>query len=135
MSDDLGPNDFIDALGDTVTVVALVIVLLLLVPLVVRAVRARRRRAESAEDLAADCRRARDELVAIGEVLRRLDVDVPGIDQGGRDALARALDLYDQADRELAKADTRRRLQRAQVTLGEARAHAEVARRTLSAAP
>jgi hypothetical protein len=130
-------GDFLDDVGDTIRTVffavGAAIVLVLLIPLVVWGLRARRRRAEGAEDLALDREAARDELVAIGEILRELDVDVeaPG-DPAARDALAKAIDLYDRADRDVAKADIRRRLDRAEISLGKARSAAVIARRRLS---
>jgi hypothetical protein len=92
---------------------------------------------EGAEELATDCAAARDELVAIGDLVRELDIDaeMPDAPQAGKDALARALELYKRADRELARATTRRRLQRAQATIAQARGEVERARRDLGAAP
>ncbi|HEV2814110.1 MAG TPA: hypothetical protein VGW10_12730 [Solirubrobacteraceae bacterium] len=141
VTDDFGVGDFLDDVGNTLKIVLFgvggVIAIVLLTPLVIYGLRERRRRAEGADELAADRARARDDLIAVGEILRELDVDpdMPGIDTEGREALAQAIELYGRADRELAKATTRRRLDRARVTLNSARSQADVAHRRLTAAP
>src|SRR5687767_1519794 len=109
--DDLGANDFLDGIGDTVRVVAYsiagVIAFMLLVPLAVWGVRSYRRRRAGAEDLEADRDAAREELIKVGDMLRELDLDaeMPGADPAGKEALGNAIDLYDRAGRELTKAN------------------------------
>jgi hypothetical protein len=118
-----------------VFVILAIFALIVLIPLTVWAVRARRRRADSAEGMEIDRERAKQDLVDLGDMLRELDevdVEVPGIDPDGKEALARALELYDRADRELRKASTRRRLDAARTTLNSARSQAVIARRRLS---
>lgn len=140
-SDDLGFGDFLDDVGHAFKVVLFgvggVLVLLLLTPLVIYGLRARRRRAEGAEELAARRADAREELVAVGSVLRELDLDaeMPGADPAGREALGAAIELYNRADRALAKATTPRRLERARTTLYAARDQAELARGRLTTLP
>jgi hypothetical protein len=138
---DGGVGEVVEDVGNAIRVVVWgiggAIALAILTPLAVFAVRARRRRAESAEDLEVARQAAREELVAVGEILRELDLDaeMPSADAGGRDALGRAIDLYDRAGRELQRADTHRRLRRAHRTVARAREEAHLARRRLTQAP
>jgi hypothetical protein len=136
--DDGGIGEAVDDVSDAIRIVVWgvggVIALAILIPLLVFAVRARRRRAEGAEDLALAREGLEAELVAVGDVLRDLDLDaeMPGADPAGREALGRAIEHYDRAGRELARARTARRLHRAQSTIARARNEAELARRRLS---
>jgi hypothetical protein len=72
----------------------------------------------------------RDELVALGEELQSLDLDVdmPNASARGRDEYARALNLYDRANRLLLKDDP------SEVELYEARRSIEEGRKRLAAA-
>ena len=65
--------------------------------------RGRRRRREIAEQVADLRRAARDDLVALGDDVRAIDVDVemPGVDPAAREDLSTALARYDQAERAL----------------------------------
>jgi hypothetical protein len=133
--DDVG--DTVEGIGDAVRIVIFVIgavvVLVIAVPLLLMARRVRRERADLAEDFDDECSAARDELVAVGDLVRELDItaQMPGADPGGLEALGRAVDLYGRAERQLGKADNPRRLHRARVTLGEAREQGELARTRL----
>jgi hypothetical protein len=135
--DDFGIGDAVDDVGNAFQLAVFgvggAVALLVLTPLVLYGLRVRRARREGEEDLEIDCAAARDELIAIGESVRELDIDaeMPGASPAGREALARAVELYGRADRELAKANTRRRLQRAQATLAQARSEADSARSRL----
>lgn len=135
--DDVG--DTVDGIGDAVRIVIFaigaVVVLIVLVPLLLMARRAHRDRADREEDLEEQRSIARDELVALGDLVRELDItaQMPGADPSGLDALGRAIDLYGRAERQLRKADSPRRLHRAQTTLRQAREQGELARRRLDA--
>jgi hypothetical protein len=131
-------NDFLDDIGDTLKTVLFafiaIVAFLVLVPFLIWGYRARRRRADDQEGLQIAREKARQDLVDVGGTLRELDavdVDAPGIDPAGRDALSRALELYDQADRELKRANTRRRVDQARTTLNTAISQATIARRRL----
>ena len=130
----LGMNEFLNDLDVLVRVVGFAILLALITPLVVRGVRSRRLRHAADEELEAARETARGELVAVGEVFRELDLDaeMPDADPAGRDALAAAIELYHRADRELAAAATRPKLDGARATLAAARDQATIARRRLS---
>lgn len=130
----LGANEFLNDLDVVVQVVGFAILLLLLTPLVVRRVRERRLRRAAQEDLEALRSGARDELVAVGQTLRDLDIDadMPDADPAGRDALGNAIDLYHRADREVVEAGTPHELERARATVESARDQATIARRRLS---
>ena len=138
---DGGFGEVVDDIGDAVRVVVFgiggAVLLAVLIPLLVFGVRARRRRAETAEDVAVARENLEADHVAIGDILRDMDIDaeMPGADPAGREALGRAIELYDRAGRELPRANTHRRLHRAQSTLAQARTAAEDARRRLSGEP
>jgi hypothetical protein len=91
----------------------------------------RRRRAVAEEREQLTTRDARDELVAFGEEIRALDLDVdmPGVSQAARDEYERALGLYDHANQLLADDpsdvelnEARRALEEGHVRLAAARA-------------
>jgi hypothetical protein len=90
----------------------------------------RRRQAAAAERDQLTTRDTRDELVAFGEEIRALDLDVdmPGVSQAARDEYGRALELYDRANRLLADDDP------SEVELHEARRSVEEGRARLAAA-
>jgi hypothetical protein len=133
--DDGGFGDMLDDVGSAIRAVVFgvggLIALLILIPILVRLHRLWRARREGAEDLEAGRARAREALLAVGDLVRELDIDaeMPGADATGKEALGRAIELYDRAGRELAKATTSRRLQRAHATIRQARQEAEQARR------
>jgi hypothetical protein len=90
----------------------------------------RRRRAAAHDREQLDEGDARDELVALGEELQGLDLDVdmPNASPRGREEYQRALNLYDRANRLLLKEDP------SEVELYEARRSIEEGRERLAAA-
>lgn len=90
----------------------------------------RRRRAVAQDRERLDEGDARSELVALGEELQALDIDVdmPNASSRGRDEYERALNLYDRANRLLLKDDP------SEVELYEARRSIEEGRTRLAAA-
>ena len=90
----------------------------------------RRRRAVAQDRERLDEGDARDELVALGEELQALDIDVdmPNASPRGREEYERALNLYDRANRLLLKDDP------TEVELYEARRSIEEGRTRLAAA-
>jgi hypothetical protein len=68
--------------------------------------RSRRRRREESEHAAELAETAREDLVALGDDIRALDLDVemPGADQQAKDQYAVAVERYDQAERALDRA-------------------------------
>jgi len=70
--------------------------------------RARRRRREEKAQVEELKRIANEDLVALGDDVRAIDVDIemPGVDQKARDDLSTALDRYDRAEQTMARAHT-----------------------------
>jgi hypothetical protein len=102
--------------------------------------RARRRRREAAETAAQmeDLRReARDDLVALGDDVRAIDVDVemPGVDPRAHEALALALQRYDEAETALDQARRPEDFAPISSALEEARWSMEVAKAHLEGRP
>lgn len=139
VSGDGGFGKVIDDIGDAIRTVIFgvggLIALLLLIPIGISVRRVWRDRSDNAEELELGRTAAREELVRVGELVRELDLDaeMPGADEAGKEALGRAIELYHRVDRDLPKATTSRRLQRARATLAEARQQAELARGRLTA--
>lgn len=104
-------DDPLDDVGDSFRLGVLIVAGAIALPFLLGAVALLlfwRRRHAAAEDrekiTLAD---ARDELVALGDEIRSLDLDVdmPGVSQRGRDEYERALGLYDRANKLLAGRD------------------------------
>ncbi len=77
-----------------------VLVVLLGLPALLLGARARRRRREQREQLAEVKEFARDDLVALGQDIQRLDLDVemPNVDPAAREHYGRAIACYDKAN-------------------------------------
>jgi hypothetical protein len=130
------PNDdeFLDDVGDSFRLGVLIVAAAIALPFVLGALgllvvwRRRRAAADEREELTA--RDAREELLALGEEIRALDLDVdmPGVSQAARDEYERALSLYDRANQRLAGDDP------SEVELYEARRSLEEGRARLAAA-
>jgi hypothetical protein len=127
-------DDFLDDVGDSVRLGVLIAAAAVALPFVLGAFGLlllwRRRQAAAAEREQLTTRDTRDELVAFGEEIRALDLDVdmPGVSQAARDEYGRALELYDRANRLLAGDDP------SEVELYEARRSVEEGRARLAAA-
>jgi hypothetical protein len=127
-------DEFLDDVGDSfrlgVLIVAAAVALPFLLGALALLVAWRRRRAAAEEREQLTARDARDELVALGEEIRALDLDVdmPGVSQAARDEYERALSLYDRANQLLAGDDP------SDVELHEARRSLEEGRARLAAA-
>jgi hypothetical protein len=127
-------DEFLDDVGDSFRLGVLIVAAAIALPFVLGAfgllVVWRRRRAVAEEREQLTTRDARDELVALGEEIRALDLDVdmPGVTQGARDEYERALSLYDRANQLLAGDDP------SDVELYEARRSVEEGRARLAAA-
>jgi hypothetical protein len=123
-----------DVVGDSVKigvyVVAAAIALPFLIGALVFAMAMRRRRAAFRDREQIEEGDARSELVALGEELQALDLDVdmPNASARGREEYERALNLYDRANRLLLKDDP------SEVQLYEARRSIEEGRQRLAAA-
>jgi hypothetical protein len=128
------PDDVADDVGDSFRLGVIIVAAAIAVPFLLGAMALlmawRRRRAadEDREELARGD--ARDELIALGEEIQALDLDVemPGASLAGREEYERALRLYDRANQLLGKDDP------SEVELYEARRSLEEGRRRLSAA-
>jgi hypothetical protein len=127
-------DEFLDDVGDSVRLGVLIAAAAVALPFVLGALWLllvwRRRRALAQEREQISSRDTRDELVAFGEEIRALDLDVdmPGVSQTARDEYERALALYDRANRLLAGDDP------SEVELYEARRSVEEGRARLAAA-
>jgi len=128
------PSGVDDDIGEGVrigvVIVAAAIALPFLIGTIVFLMAVRRRRAAAHDRERLDEGDARDELVALGEDLQALDLDVdmPNASPRGREEYQRALDLYDRANRLLLKDDP------SEVELYEARRSIEEGRKRLAAA-
>jgi hypothetical protein len=127
-------DEFLDDVGDSFRLGVLIVAAAIALPFLLGALgllvvwRRRRAVAEEREQLTA--RDARDQLLALGEEIRGLDLDVdmPGVSQGARDEYERALSLYDRANQLLAGDDP------SDVELHEAGRSVEEGRARLAAA-
>jgi hypothetical protein len=135
-------DDLLDDVSDSFRLGVLIVAAAIALPFLLGALgllvvwRRRRAAAEEREQLTA--RDARDELVALGEEIRALDLDVdmPGVSQGARDEYERALSLYDRANQLLVGDDPSDvELYEARRSLEEGRARLEAARVALAPAP
>jgi hypothetical protein len=128
-------DDFFDAfkLGLLIVVGIIALPILLGVFRVWRG--AKRASEEAAEELDDDRKATRDELIALGDRIRALDLDfsMPGADATARREYEQALAAYEKADQELGRADSARRLARAKSALAEGRRHMDAAQARLAA--
>jgi hypothetical protein len=128
------PDDLGDDISDTFRLGVLIVAAAIALPFLLGALAlllAWRRRREAAEDREEIERGgARDELIALGEEIQALDLDVemPDASPRGRDEYERALKLYDRANQLLGKDDP------SEVELYEARRSLEEGRSRLAAA-
>jgi hypothetical protein len=128
------PNDVADDVGDSFRLGVLIVAAAIAIPFLLGAMAlglAWRRRREAAEDRETIERGdARDELVALGEEIQALDLDVemPDASARGREEYERALRLYDRANQLLGQRDP------SEVELYEARRSLEEGRQRVAAA-
>lgn len=126
-----------DAISGAVWLIGAAIATAVLLPVLALLLAAAWRRWRRGEELDAEREEAsaaaRDELVALGDGLRALDLDVsmPGADAAGVAAYERALALYETADKALGPSGGVRRLGRATTALERGRAELESARTRL----
>lgn len=124
-------DDIADAfkIGVAITVAAILLPPLLIVAVILLRLRSSRRRREDHHALAV--RDARSELVALGDRIRALDIDVslPDANPQGAEEYGRALDLYDRANQVLSRDDdvSEIELYEAQRALQDARARLDAA--------
>jgi hypothetical protein len=129
----------IDEVGDTARLVLIVVGAMIVLPFLIWGlvvlVRARRRRAEDQEELELERETLREELSGLSDDIMALDLDVsmPSADLGGKAAYEGALKLHERAGRQLARANSRRRVERAKATIAEARRFMDEAKRRLAA--
>ena len=127
-------DDVADDVGESFRIGVLIVAGAIAVPFLLGALvflMAWRRRREAAEDREVlDRGDARDELVALGEEIQALDLDVemPDASSAGREEYERALRLYDRANQLLGQRDP------SEVELYEARRSLEEGRQRMAAA-
>jgi hypothetical protein len=128
------PDNVVDDVGDSLRLGVVIVAAAIALPFLLGAIalllawRRRRKAARDREQLARGD--ARDELIAFGEEIQELDLDVemPNASLRGRDEYERALKLYDRANELLAQEDP------SEVELYEARRSLEEGRSRLAAA-
>jgi hypothetical protein len=133
------PDDVADDVGDSFRLGVIIVAAAVAIPFLLGAVAllmALRRRRAAAEDRAElDRGDARDQLVALGEEIQALDLDVemPNASPLGREEYERALRLYDRANQLLGKDDPSEvELYEARRSLEEGRARIAAARKALT---
>ncbi len=132
-------NEATDSVTDTVKLVLLIIGAAVALPFVIGAgwivLRIRRRRRDEAEVLAEERDAFRKEVVALGEQIRELDLDVsmPDADPEGRAEYERALAVYDEANAALTMRRSPASLQRARAAIQEGNQRMANAKRLLEA--
>ncbi len=128
-----------DSIVGTFKLVLLIIAAAVALPFVIGAgwivLRIRRRRREEAEVLAEERDAFRKEVVALGDQIRELDLDVsmPDADPEGRAAYERALAVYDEANAALTMRRSPASLQRARAAIQEGNQRMADAKRLLEA--
>jgi hypothetical protein len=134
------PDNTVDEVGDSFRLGVLIVAAAIALPFLLGAIAlllAWRRRREAAQDREQLERGdARDELVALGEEIQALDLDVemPNASLRGRDEYDRALKLYDRANQLLAQKDPSEvELYEARRSLEEGRSRIAEARDALAA--
>jgi hypothetical protein len=132
-------NDVGDDIGDSFRLGVLIVAAAIALPFILGVLvflAGLRRRREAAQDREQIQRGdARDELIALGEEIQALDLDVemPHASTHGRDEYERALKLYDRANQLLAKDDPSEvELYEARRSLEEGRARLDAARAALA---
>ncbi|HEX6581985.1 MAG TPA: hypothetical protein VF056_00185 [Thermoleophilaceae bacterium] len=133
------PGGSVDKIGDSFRLGVLIVAAAIALPFLLGAIAiflAWRRRREAAEDREELQRGgAREELIALGEEIQALDLDVemPNASLRGRDEYESALKLYDRANQLLAKKDpSEAELYEARRSLEEGRARIAAAREALA---
>ncbi len=132
-------NETTDSVADTVKLVLLIIAAAVALPFVIGAgwivLRIRRRRRDEAEVLAEERDAFRKDVVALGEQIRELDLDVsmPDADPEGRAEYERALAVYDEANAALTMRRSPASLQRARAAIQEGNQRMANAKRLLEA--
>jgi len=132
-------NEATDSVVDTIKLVLLVIAAAVALPFVIGAgwivLRIRRRRRDEAEVLAEERDAFRAEVVALGDQIRELDLDVsmPDADPEGRAEYERALAVYDDANAALTMRRSPASLQRARAAIQEGNQRMANAKRLLEA--
>ena len=132
------PDDISDDISEGFRIGLLIVAAAIALPFLIGAVALfmalRRRRAAAQDRERLDEGDARDALVALGEELQSLDLDVdmPNASPRGREEYERALNLYDRANRLLLKDDPSEvELYEARRSIEEGRKHLESARDAL----
>ena len=135
-----GPDDSLDDIGDSFRLGVLIVAAAIALPFLLVGIAlflGWRRRREAAQDREQfDRGGARQELIALGEEIQALDLDVemPNASPRGRDEYERALNLYDRANQLLAIEDPSEvQLYEARRSLEEGRARLAAAREALAA--
>ncbi|HEX8067159.1 MAG TPA: hypothetical protein VF520_11595 [Thermoleophilaceae bacterium] len=139
-----GVDDPFEDVGNAIEIGTLAVMLAvaaaILIPVlffVVRGVLAgRRRRAAEEETLADDRVTARNDLIALGDEIRALEIDtsMPGVGATAVADYEAAVMQYDRANEALGQADSPHRLQQAQAALAEGRRRIESAKAQLARA-
>ena len=130
-------DDFLDDLGDAfklgVLIVAGAIALPFILGAVLLAARARRRRAREQEVHEAGERSADDELVAMGDEIRELDLDteMPGASRQALTEYEQAIARYDQANELLSGDPSEYQVDQARAAIAAGRRHLSAARELL----
>jgi hypothetical protein len=134
-----GVDDATKKVADGIRLAVLIVAVAVALPFVLVAgwmlLRFRRGRREQAELLADERDAFRDEVVALGDQIRDLDLDVemPDADPRGKAEYERALEIYDQANQALTARRSGASIERARAALAEGRERMEHARALLEA--
>jgi len=130
-------DDFLDDVGDAFRLGVLIVAAAIALPFVLGALllaaRVRRRRAREAEVRESGERSADEELVALGDEIRELDLDT-SMPNASRAALAeyeQAIALYDQANELLSGDPTEYRVEQARAAIAAGRRHLGATRERL----
>jgi hypothetical protein len=132
-----GFDDATEKVADGIRLAALIVGIAVALPFLLVAgwllLRFRRGRRQEAEVLAEERDAFRDEVVALGEQIRELDLDVsmPDADPRGKAEYERALAVYDEANEALSLRRSGASIQRARAALAEGRERMERARALL----
>ena len=130
-------DDFFDDVGDAFKLGVLIVAGAIALPFVLGAVllaaRARRRRAREREVHEAGERSADDELVALGDEIRELDLDtsMPNASRAALTEYEQAIARYDQANELLSGDPTEYRVEQARAAITAGRRHLAAARERL----
>jgi hypothetical protein len=131
------PLDLVNTAKDTFQVVAYVIAGAIALPFLILGgwllLRLRRRREEEGAALKSGRAQAEEQLMAIGDDIRALDIDVsmPGADDAGVASYGQALESYERAERALEQGDTSAELRTANGILAAARRQMDTAKEKL----